>query len=489
MSELLSPDCVVPDRYLVDLAYGETSNVPPEVQSHIAGCARCTRMLGELREVRGAFSALPLEEPSTDLDARVLRALDASLAGEDLSRHTHLPEPELALGAKRLAARISLVSAARADRPSTPAPTRSTTPLAESATFEDEERARPVRARRRWLVIGGPVLAAAAVVTIYLASDHRSLLEEQQTKSLALAAQASAPAVALKKAERAAADEKVEAKKAERAAADEKAAEGRALADALRQAPPPAAAPQAPPPPSTLPSPTRRARKDLPADAPDDPGGGNAFRDKQDQKHASGANALSAPAPVLQRILNDSAAASHLDVPAPASAPEARPPPPSVPAASVAAPSAPMAEKRESVGAPRVENEAALTPMALDSADAEQAPGPGWSGQLEIARAAVARGDHRTAAAAFGKVLSAADVPQDVVLESMTGRWRALLALGRLDEAQAAAKVLERRFPGRTNAVAQTMEARAKSLPATPAPSEAAKPAEPAVEPSAIDAH
>jgi len=135
--------------------------------------------------------------------------------------------------------------------------------------------------------------------------------------------------------------------------------------------------------------------------------------------------------------------------------------------------------------------------MALDAADADAAPGPGWSGQLDVARAAVARGDQRTAAAAFGRVLRASGVPQDIMLESMTGRWHALLALGRLDEAQAAAKVLERRFPGRTNAVAETMEARARSqaggpaaaAPATPpAPAEAKPAKSPPSEPSSIDA-
>ena len=37
MNELLPPACVEPDRFLVELAFDETSNVPPEVQERVRG--------------------------------------------------------------------------------------------------------------------------------------------------------------------------------------------------------------------------------------------------------------------------------------------------------------------------------------------------------------------------------------------------------------------------------------------------------------------
>ena len=93
MSNTLPLACVETDGFLVELACGEESAVPASAKAHLASCERCQSELRALQGVREAASTLPLEEPSSQLDANLFAALDAHFAGESLDAHLKLPEP------------------------------------------------------------------------------------------------------------------------------------------------------------------------------------------------------------------------------------------------------------------------------------------------------------------------------------------------------------------------------------------------------------
>jgi hypothetical protein len=122
---------------------------------------------------------------------------------------------------------------------------------------------------------------------------------------------------------------------------------------------------------------------------------------------------------------------------------------------------------------------------AYDLAEAEEAkprpPAPLWERDLEHARSAARNGDHQAAADLYARVLRLQFLPSSVEEEAMSGRVRELLALGKLDEAQAAADVLATRHP-KSAALRDVVRTRANMAPAAPA---AAPP--PAVAPAAID--
>jgi len=136
------------DRWLVELAYGESSLVPDDVRATIAADPELSRQLAELVEAR-SLATLPLDEPSAEMDARILAAADAFLAGEleteaPDARAGTLPAP-IDLSAAREARRAAQSPAANAPAPSsatgssdaapTPAWTRWLRPVALAASF------------------------------------------------------------------------------------------------------------------------------------------------------------------------------------------------------------------------------------------------------------------------------------------------------------------------------------------------------------------
>jgi hypothetical protein len=72
-------DCQKLDQHVIDALYGELDELTHvALKRHIEGCARCAGVLSGLRATR-EVGALPLEEPSDDLEARIL---DAAVAAQ-----------------------------------------------------------------------------------------------------------------------------------------------------------------------------------------------------------------------------------------------------------------------------------------------------------------------------------------------------------------------------------------------------------------------
>jgi len=68
-------DCEKFESLLIDELYGELDEVTSAaVRRHAAGCARCGALLSGLRATR-KVAALPMEEPSADLEDRILSAV------------------------------------------------------------------------------------------------------------------------------------------------------------------------------------------------------------------------------------------------------------------------------------------------------------------------------------------------------------------------------------------------------------------------------
>ena len=68
-------DCEKFENLLIDELYGELDEVTSAaVRRHAAGCARCGALLSGLRATR-KVAALPIEEPSSDLEDRILSAV------------------------------------------------------------------------------------------------------------------------------------------------------------------------------------------------------------------------------------------------------------------------------------------------------------------------------------------------------------------------------------------------------------------------------
>ena len=68
-------DCEKFESLLIDELYGELDEVTSAaVRRHAAGCARCGALLSGLRATR-KVAALPMEEPSVDLEDRILSAV------------------------------------------------------------------------------------------------------------------------------------------------------------------------------------------------------------------------------------------------------------------------------------------------------------------------------------------------------------------------------------------------------------------------------
>jgi len=114
--------------------------------------------------------------------------------------------------------------------------------------------------------------------------------------------------------------------------------------------------------------------------------------------------------------------------------------------------SEPRAQRQEGAsGAARSfdrEKKAAAESLAKeDDAQAEKPAAPGES-LLAFAQAALARGEYDKAAELFGKVVEVKGASEAVVRAAMKGRIGALVALGRLDEAERARAEYLPRFPG-----------------------------------------
>lgn len=472
MSELL-PACVEPDRFLVELAFEETSNVPPEIQAHIAGCDRCSRELRALREAR-SLAALPLEEPSAEVDRNIFAALDAHLAGDKVDTFIKLPEPERALGAERLVRHLSMPPRPRAAEA--------------QVAVEPRERTlpRPVRSRRRWTT----GLAAAASVTLVAGG---ALYLNQNAES----------SIASRPAAEAAADQD----RAFRDTVDGKMAKQEAAKDAPAEAPKERFAQLdegAAKPDSAAPMAADKAKRGPAAEAKNL----RTFGDSNDARRADSLQQLiQPPAPqglhasgdvaggrydsglprggaagvgslagekrdYREKTAKKVAVAEPPSADAQSRAPAAAPPPPA------AAPAMPMAAADEAPARQKMKRESRADEtvakgMAAD-AESDKLEQPAWSAALTRARAAAGRRDHNAAAQAFAEVLATGGAPSNVEQEALKGRLDALLALHRFNEAQAVADTLASRFPAQASARARVQQAKSDAEPAKAAPVDAA---------------
>jgi len=150
MSPETPPSCVAADAFLVELAYGETSAVPAEARGHIAACPRCAAALGALRRTRAVMGALPLEEPSPAVDARILAALDAQMGVVRPAPPRRWLPRLFAVGSLTLVAALALVRGEAPDaatqRPAAaPAAAPASSPVAPEDQAEAAARAEPAR--------------------------------------------------------------------------------------------------------------------------------------------------------------------------------------------------------------------------------------------------------------------------------------------------------------------------------------------------------
>ncbi len=68
-------DCEKFDQHVIDELYDELDELThAALERHVAGCSRCAGVLAGLRATR-EIGVLPLEEPSADLEARILEAV------------------------------------------------------------------------------------------------------------------------------------------------------------------------------------------------------------------------------------------------------------------------------------------------------------------------------------------------------------------------------------------------------------------------------
>src|SRR5258708_30071719 len=69
-------DCEKFEAAILDELYGELDELTSAAaKRHVAGCARCSARIGGLRATR-RVAAVPLVEPPSDLDERILRAAE-----------------------------------------------------------------------------------------------------------------------------------------------------------------------------------------------------------------------------------------------------------------------------------------------------------------------------------------------------------------------------------------------------------------------------
>lgn len=167
-------DCDALDERLLDYLYEE---IPDEerraIDAHVAGCARCAAELAAFRRVQKAARALPLEEPSPNVSARLLEAAAGRNVvplplfgrdGEPLGADGDA-EPSLQATERILAAARARVAAAAA--PEAPAAARAMAMEASvGAAASSAGGATPIGSaaksarRRRWYT--SPSLTAAA---------------------------------------------------------------------------------------------------------------------------------------------------------------------------------------------------------------------------------------------------------------------------------------------------------------------------------------
>ena len=488
MSELLPPDCAGPDRYLVDLVFDETTSVPEAVREHVDGCVRCLEALAELRHVRDRMGALPLEEPSEAMDDRIFAALDTQLAGGDVGGFVKLPDPEFALGAKRLTALLSQTPSVGNPRAPAESPRRSGTASPWAGSNPEPSRARP--GRRRW-----PAAFAAAASVVVVAGGALYLSKESgQSPMMAVSASREEPADGEKDNAKSAASpaSPMAAPKgdADRTAADKRKestkdasrdlggdSKGLGAFGATRAGPAPVEA-----------KPSRKAVSAQLAETSEkqrvvanglqalDGEGAGAGRAASGGFGQQASSATHASKKAAKEERSAGAVVDDLDAVADAPSGGARP---EQSRAANASPAPTVAVTPPPPPAP-----VATAPAARMAEKSDQAEEPAaWSAPMSQARAAARRGDNRAAAAEFALVIANADAPPAIVREALEGRVQALMALNRLDEAQAAADVLAKRFP--TVTAAQERVRRAKAMAAQPAPAKAPAAAAPAAPPPA----
>src|SRR5262245_7018976 len=71
-------DCEKFDQHMIDALYGELDELThAALKRHMESCSRCASSFEGLRATRDV-GVLPLEEPSEDLEARILEAVSAA---------------------------------------------------------------------------------------------------------------------------------------------------------------------------------------------------------------------------------------------------------------------------------------------------------------------------------------------------------------------------------------------------------------------------
>lgn len=516
MTHELPMACADSDLHLVALAYGETTDVPADVQAHVDSCERCRGELDAIAQTRAFAQQLPFDEPSEEMDARILAAADDFLAGREIGA---TPIDEIEAHDEAPAAKV--VPLFDAPRPAAAAPAR---------TIERESAppipfAPPKRSPRRWI---GP-FAAAAVLGLVIGGT--TLLKDSQ--ELATYAPAAEP------------------KPVEAPAAIE---EGRMGAKELASK---AAPPVLPSEPAAAAAPTVPAEKQPPVVQREESGKKKNAAPRQEplldglvgaggdvaKGDSSGLGGLGlrgggiggggmgygsgsgigigsigrgrgAP-DEAERPVPVKPADVAANTPAPSSAPteprlpvaplavkreETAPPPPPIPAspapermAVARLDEAPVAtefelsstKKDASVSdsddraavvqsAPLQKTRAAETAAPAPAAPRAMSAPPSslanpdlsrWQRYVEMARLAARQGDHLRAEQLYALVAGSSDAPAPLVEEALAGRSESLFQLGREDEAIAVAELLATRFPSRS-AAPMELRRRARAMPA-----------------------
>ncbi len=460
MTQPLPTACVDTDALLIDVVFGEEGAAPAHVTDHLATCDRCQRALAELRETLAVTRTLPLDEPSPELDARILAELDAHLAAAAPAT----PRPALRLASSQ---------------PEVPTPAtkpradvgwrRYLAPLAAAAgvgvvaggtwmmsrtggvdpSARSEIAPRPVVLpeqikimRRPRLVIPVPAETAAPEAAAEAEGAQHTLGAFGGNAGSAGDIARPSPAGA-KERDAARAELRQKNESAEKKTV---AASRQMFADKDAQA-------------GAVPVPKGDAEAQRGFDAP------AKAKLRQDQGAAMAGNTTRSPPDAARQ-----APSAPAPMAAPAPAAVAAPPAEAPPARRMRA--AEESASLDSVAGPRDE-------MMEDAAALKkEAPPPPWDTHLRDARAAAARRDYSRAAALYARVADpSARAPAEAVKEALSGRARALLALQRYDEAESVAGELASRFPDQSDMLSEVRRARAPAAAKAAAAPAAAAPA------------
>ncbi len=454
MSEKVPQPCAETDALLTGIACGELE-APPVARAHLEACARCRTELDALARTARLAGVLSLEEPSAQLDGRILAAADAYLArtGPGVTRARARPTRTrrwassfTALAGLAAVAAVTLVLVRHEGTPAIhrTASSPAAVPPASTAAAPTKGISLPAGVSPTATTMPQPPAAKAEAAG--RGGSQATPVEEVQVEKH------SARVVTAEKAKSERVDLLAERKLAE--ASQKKRRSRRTSHRLVAPVPPPSTLASGPKPEARAakPSPPAPPRAAPPAVLDETAAGGGRGPPASNAALGGTAAPMATAAPVAQQ----SAPAAYAQDGVTASAPPA--------AAPMAAP-APVAAS-EAVGA-----------LSFESRAAPRAPAVGEQerSRMAIAQKLLDEGSYPAALEAFRVLVANAALASADRERALVGEVDALLALRRFDEAEGVARELVDRFPSRADVLARVRAERARAM-APPAAAVRARP-------------